>query len=60
MAKGLTKTEARRLVTNIESKTKKLFIKPARTSSGILARVVSVQDMAAIEKLCAKWMNRLK
>ena len=52
MAKSPTKAQAKRLVRDIESKTKKLFFRQDR--------VISIQDMAAIEKLCAKWMNRLK
>lgn len=53
MGKKLTKPQEKRLVKEIHSKTKKLFIVSGITS------IVSVADMAAIDKLCAKWMKRI-
>jgi len=53
MAK-ITKAQAKRLVRDIEAKTKKLFV-----NEGTVYHTVSVHDMAAIEKLCAKWMKRI-
>ena len=50
MAK-LTKAQQKRLVRDINSKAKRLFM------GGYLK--VSVADMAAIEKLTAKWLNRI-
>jgi hypothetical protein len=57
MAK-MTKAQAKRLVRDIEAKTKKLFVN--EMSRNVIGKhTVSVQDMAAIEKLCAKWMKRI-
>lgn len=53
----LTKTQKKRMVKEIESKTKKLFMfgfYGVRNES-----IVDVKDMAAIEKLCKKFMNRI-
>tara|TARA_Y100001973_G_C5201792_1_gene338376 strand:- start:3660 stop:3842 length:183 start_codon:yes stop_codon:yes gene_type:complete len=59
MAK-MTKAQAKRMVRDIESKAKKLFVNErTKGMSGNMAGVVSVQDMAAIEKLCSKWMKRI-
>ena len=59
MAK-MTKTQAKRLVKDIEAKTKKLFVNERSTGiAGNVAGIVSVQDMAAIEKLCSKWLKRI-
>jgi hypothetical protein len=52
MAK-LTKTQKKKLVTDILNKTKKLFMQP----SGWW--IVSTKDMDTIEKLCAKFMKRI-
>jgi len=51
----MTKAQAKRMVKDIESKTKKLFVNKISLTVG----VVSTQDMTAIEKLCAKWMKRI-
>jgi len=57
MAK-MTKAQAKRMVTDIRQKTSKLYLQSqsyATWHSGI----ISVADMAAIEKLCAKWIKRI-
>lgn len=51
MAK-MTKTQAKRLIKEIENKTKKLFIQGSSAST--LVRV-TVKDMEAVKKLCDKW-----
>jgi len=54
MAK-LTKAQQKRLVRDIKSKAKRLFMEnPIRAVD-----VVSVADMSAIEKLTAKWLKRI-
>ena len=53
----LTKTQKKRMVKEIESKAKKLYMfgfYGIRNES-----IVDVKDMAAIEKLCKKFMNRI-
>jgi len=57
MAK-LTKTQQKRLVKEILSKSKKLFVHE-RSFGGTSAGVVSVKDLEAIEKLTSKWMKRI-
>lgn len=42
------------MVMDIMKKTQKLF---QRTDMNV--GIVSVQDMVAVEKMCAKWMKRL-
>jgi hypothetical protein len=54
MAK-LTKTQRKRLVSEIQKKTKKLYMSPDFAHQVI----VSTKDMEAIDRLCAKWMKRL-
>jgi len=56
MAK-MTKTQARRLVKEIENKTKKLFIQGHSAST--LVRV-TVKDMETVKRLCDKWNKDLK
>ena len=57
MAK-MTKAQEKRLVRDIKSKTKKLYLaQSAGRAWG--SSTVSTADMAAIEKLCAKWMKRI-
>ena len=51
MAK-ITKAQQKRLVRDIRSKAQRLFIHPHDLT-------VSVADMAAIEKLTAKWLKRI-
>jgi len=55
MAK-MTKAQAKRLVRDIESKTRKLYFQSTNTS---MNDVVSIPDIVAIEKLCKKWMKRI-
>jgi hypothetical protein len=56
----MTKAQAKRMCKDIEAKAKKLFIQErSRGMTGNTAGVVSVQDMAAIEKLVAKWLKRI-
>lgn len=54
----MTKAQMKRMVRDIESKSKKLFSTFDNWGRADL-RVVSVRDMEAIEKLCKKWMNRI-
>ena len=58
MAK-MTKTQVRRMINDIESKAKKLFI--GKRSDGVQRQgiVVTTKDMEAIEKLCKKWLKRI-
>lgn len=51
----LTKTQKKRLVKEIESKAKKLYMVPTLD----IVKVVNTKDMEAIEKLCAKFMKRI-
>ena len=54
----LTKTQKKRLVQEIRSKTQKLYTQswlPGVTTGA----VVSTKDMEAIERLCAKFMKRI-
>jgi len=53
MAK-MTKAQKKRMVKDIMSKTQKLF---QRTDMNL--GIVSVQDMIAVEKMCAKWLKRI-
>jgi len=55
MAK-MTKAQAKRMVRDIEKKTKKLFL--IQTSARFV-HPVSTADMQAIEKLCSKWLKRI-
>ena len=56
MAK-MTKAQKKRMVKDIKSKTSKLFIEPLSLTGTSV--IVTTNDMAAIEKLCAKWMKRI-
>jgi len=51
---GLTKTQKKRLIGEIEKKTKKLYLE-----SGISDQTVTGADMEAIHRLCKKWFKRL-
>jgi len=55
MAK-MTKAQKKRMVRDIESKAKKLFMdaSPPYTSA-----ILTVADVQAIEKLCSKWLKRI-
>lgn len=53
----LTKAQQKRLVKEILSKSKKLYTVDIYSPGPITP--VNTQDMAAIEKLCAKWMKRI-
>jgi hypothetical protein len=57
MGLKLSKSEARRLILAVKSKTQKLWLSPTQLKP--LAGVVSTADMAAIEKLTSKWLKRL-
>lgn len=52
----LTKTQKKRLVNDIMSKTKKLYMSDLK---GWELYVVSTKDLEAIERLTAKWMKRI-
>lgn len=56
MAK-MTKAQKKRMVKDIQSKTSKLFVQPLSLTGQ--SAVVTTNDMAAIEKMCAKWMKRI-
>jgi hypothetical protein len=58
MGRKLTKTQKKRLVQDILSKSMKLYTQPVRYQDGS-SGVMSVKDMEAIERLCAKWMKRI-
>lgn len=60
MGRKLTKTQKKRLVEDIISKTQKLYmaLSPMATiKTGLY--VVSTKDMEAIERLTTKWMKRI-
>lgn len=58
MAK-MTKAQAKRMVRDIEAKTKKLYTMNWGSKNVTSNVIVSTPDMAAIEKLTAKWMKRI-
>jgi hypothetical protein len=58
MAK-LTKTQKKRLVNEIESKAKKLYMYGGTTYVTSGTYIVDTKDMNAIEKLCKKFRQRL-
>jgi hypothetical protein len=59
MAK-LTKAQKKRLVSDIHSKVKKLYIDTgSHYDVRANSNVISAADMTAIEKLCTKWMKRI-
>ena len=51
----LTKTQKKRLVREIQSKAKKLYM----VRYDAFVDIVNTKDMEAIEKLCNKWMKRI-
>jgi len=51
----MTKTQEKRAVKSVLQKTKRLYMQDKFVGSSI----ISTQDMAAIEKLCSKWMKRI-
>lgn len=55
----LTKAQQKRLVRDIMSKTQKLYTAKFSAADKSLHQVVTVNDMAAIEKLCKKWYLRI-
>ena len=57
MAKKMTKAQQKRMITDIKKKVSKLFIEPLSLTGQSV--VVTTNDMAAIEKLCSKWMKRI-
>ena len=57
MAK-MTKTQKKRLVQDILSKSMKLYMQPVKYQAGS-SGVMSVKDMEAMERLCSKWMKRI-
>jgi predicted GH43/DUF377 family glycosyl hydrolase len=60
MGRKLTKTQKKRLVEDIISKTQKLYMAfSGRGASGPSLYVVSTKDLEAIEKLTTKWMKRI-
>jgi hypothetical protein len=50
----MTKAQQKRMVRDIISKTKKLYLAMGRDSYS-----VSTADMAAVEKLTSKWLKRI-
>ena len=55
MAK-LTKTQAKRLVRDIESKAKKLY---THSTPSAIRHPLSTKDMQTIEKLCSSWLKKI-
>ena len=55
MAK-MTKAQKKRMVVDIESKAKKLWLTSDPKTGGLF---MSVKDMETIEKLCKKWLKRI-
>jgi hypothetical protein len=53
----LTKTQQKRLVDDILSKTQKLWLEASKSRH--IGMIVSIKDMEAIERLTAKWMKRI-
>lgn len=58
MAK-MTKAQKKRMVKEILSKSKKLYMVTTTTYSSNEPPILSTKDMEAIERLCAKWMKRI-
>ena len=54
----MTKTQKKRLVQDILAKSMKLYMQPVKFQTGS-SGVMSVKDMEAMERLCAKWMKRI-
>lgn len=54
----MTKTQQKRLVRDIEAKTKKLFM-AGPSNAGIMSAKVTVKDVETISRLCAKWMKQI-
>jgi hypothetical protein len=52
----MTKTQQRRLIKDVESKCKRLYL---RAPIGMTDNIVSTKDMETIEKLCKKWSKKL-
>ena len=53
----LTKTQKKRMVRDVVSKTRKLYM--AWQGSGKVDYIISTKDMEAIEKLTQKWFKRI-
>jgi len=56
--KRISKSEAKRLILSIQSKTRKLWLSP--TSLNPLAGVCTTKDMADIEKVVERMLKRVK
>ena len=54
----ITKTQAKRLINDIESKARKLFNSP-RAGKGGFPVTCTIKDMEAIQRMCDRWMKRL-
>ena len=57
MAKRITLAQQKRMVRDILGKSMKLYLNKGQLRDK--SYVVSTADMAAMEKLCAKWMKRI-
>mgnify|MGYP003149147751 CR=1 FL=1 len=57
MAKRITLAQQKRMVRDILGKSMKLYLNKGQLRDK--SHVVSTADMAAMEKLCAKWMKRI-
>jgi len=53
----MTKAQKKRMVRDIQSKASKLYLEPLSLTGQPV--IVTVNDMAAIEKLCAKFIKRI-
>ena len=58
MPKRLTKTQKKRLVTDILKKTKKLYMDDGPFAIGHHPTVDN-KDMSDVERMCKKWMKRV-
>lgn len=55
----LTKSQQKRLARDINAKAKKLFMVVLHGQGRAGSHIVSVSDMAAIERLTTKWLKRI-
>ena len=59
MAK-MTKAQQKRMVRDINNKVKKLFVfNMGAYTPGYSYTIIDSKDMAAMEKLCSKWLKRI-
>lgn len=55
----LTKTQKKRLISEIMSKTSKLYMFSHTDMAGHPEHIVSTKDIEAVERLTSKWLKRL-